>query len=128
VEAVISLDTHVAVWLHAGELERLPKSLRRKLEGDQLVICPIVLLEMEYLREVNRLTVSSDEIFADLAADVGLRICDHAFAPIVRAAVRQTWTRDPFDRIIVAHALAAGYPLATKDDSIRENFSLAIWD
>lgn len=124
---MIALDTHVAVWLHAGELERFPPALRRRLDADELVICPIVLLEMEYLREIDRLSVSSAEILADLIADVGLRVCDYSFPGVIREAVMQTWTRDPFDRIIVAHAVAAGYRLATKDETIRDHCPVAIW-
>lgn len=127
-ETVIALDTHVAVWLHAGELERFPPTLQRRLDAAELVICPIVLLEMEYLREVGRLNFTSEKILADLVADLGLRVCDHPFPAIVREAVKQTWTRDPFDRIIVAHALAAGHRLATKDDTIRARCREAVWE
>lgn len=125
---MIALDTHVAVWLHAGELERFPQSLQGRLDASDLVICPIVLLEMEYLREIGRLNFTSEEILGDLGADLGLRVCDHSFPAIIREAVKQTWTRDPFDRIIVAHALAAGYRLATKDETIRAHCREAVWE
>lgn len=127
-EAVIALDTHVAVWLHAGELERFPATLQRQLDAANLVISPMVLLEMEYLREIGRLNFSSEKILADLVADLGLRVCDHPFPAIMREAVKQIWTRDPFDRIIVAHALVAGHRLATKDDTIRAHCPAAGWE
>lgn len=127
-ETVIALDTHVAVWLHAGELERFPPSLQRRLDAVDLVICPIVLLEMEYLREIGRLNFTSKKILGDLVADLGLRVCDHPFSAIVSEAVKQTWTRDPFDRIIVAHALAAGHRLATRDETIRTHCRAAVWE
>lgn len=41
----------------------------------------------------------------------------------------QTWTRDPFDRLIVAQALEARCPLATKDSRIRGVLGdRAVWD
>jgi PIN domain nuclease of toxin-antitoxin system len=39
----------------------------------------------------------------------------------------QSWTRDPFDRLIVANALANDAPLITKDEEIRRNYSRSIW-
>jgi PIN domain nuclease of toxin-antitoxin system len=38
------------------------------------------------------------------------------------------WTRDPFDRIIVAHADVVSAPLLTKDQAIRRNYRRAFWD
>jgi PIN domain nuclease of toxin-antitoxin system len=35
--------------------------------------------------------------------------------------------RDPFDRLLSAHAVVAGIPLVTKDRVIRRNLPLAWW-
>ena len=45
----------------------------------------------------------------------------------VEAAERLSWTRDPFDRLIVAQASLAGAPLVTKDRMIRKHFAKAAW-
>jgi PIN domain nuclease of toxin-antitoxin system len=37
------------------------------------------------------------------------------------------WTRDPFDRLIVANAMADGAPLITADETILANFRDAVW-
>jgi PIN domain nuclease of toxin-antitoxin system len=37
------------------------------------------------------------------------------------------WTRDPFDRLIVAHSLCRGISLLTKDRTIRSRVELAVW-
>jgi len=37
------------------------------------------------------------------------------------------WTRDPFDRLIVAHAIKANCNLLTKDEKIRKNYAHAVW-
>jgi PIN domain nuclease of toxin-antitoxin system len=54
VAAVIYLDTHVVVWLYAGDLELLPHGVRDLLEGEELVISPMVELELQYLYESGR--------------------------------------------------------------------------
>ena len=126
-EALIALDTHVVVWLHAGETERFPSGLSQRLDVEALVICPVVLLELEYLHEIGRISVNADRIFADLASEIGLTVCPHPFSKVIREALKQSWTRDPFDRMIVAHALSAGHGLVTKDETIRAHCASAFW-
>jgi PIN domain nuclease of toxin-antitoxin system len=46
----------------------------------------------------------------------------------VQAAAGLTWTRDPFDRLIAAHAIVADAPLLTADRTILDNLPQAIWD
>jgi PIN domain nuclease of toxin-antitoxin system len=50
------------------------------------------------------------------------------FADVVATALRLDWTRDPFDRLIVAQAIAEDANLATRDRVVRRNFKGAIWD
>jgi PIN domain nuclease of toxin-antitoxin system len=37
------LDTHVVVWLYAGMTERLPSSMRQRLNASDLYISPRVI-------------------------------------------------------------------------------------
>lgn len=125
-EAVVALDTHVVAWLYADDRDRLRPVLKR-LTASDLVISPIVTLELEYLREIGRLRVGGQEIVSDLVARVGLRLSMAPMAQVVGHALGLSWTRDPFDRIIVAQAIADGVPLLTKDSTIREHFPHAVW-
>ena len=43
-------------------------------------------------------------------------------------AAEETWTRDPFDRVIVAQARLRGAPLLTKDRAIHAGYERAIWE
>lgn len=126
-ERVIRLDTHVVVWLYTGELERFTPEGRELLETKQLTVSPIVQLELNYLHEIERLRVGGAEILGDLESRVRLFIANHPLLAVVQAAASLTWTRDPFDRLIVGDALAANCPLLTKDDQVRANLSLAVW-
>jgi PIN domain nuclease of toxin-antitoxin system len=87
----------------------------------------MVTLELEYLHEIDRLKVRAQSVMRSLQAQLGLRVCDLGFAEIVGSAVGQRWTRDPFDRLIVAHAVAAGRPLLTRDETIRRQYRRAVW-
>jgi PIN domain nuclease of toxin-antitoxin system len=74
------------------------------------------------------IVVSPQDILVKLNAEAGLTICDHPFPIIAEIALGETWTRDPFDRIIVAQARANGVaPLLTKDEAIQKNYSNARW-
>lgn len=124
---MIALDTHVVVWLHAGETDRLPPQARQELESGHAVVCPMVKLELEYLFDSGRIRFGGERILSDLAADIGLVMCGHPFPAIVQEALRMTWTRDPFDRLIAGHAVAAGHQLATKDETILSHCPVAMW-
>lgn len=121
------LDTHVLVWLYLARLDLFSQRARRLLERRALLVCPIVLLELEYLREVGRLRVPATEVAAELAERLGLGISDLDFSRAVRAALSETWTRDPFDRLIVGHAAAERSQLLTRDETIHAHYRRAVW-
>lgn len=125
--ALIYLDTHVLVWLYAGKKELFPPDIRTLLELNDLLISPFVTLELQYLFEIGRTSKPATELIRDLSWRMGIKVCDLSFPQIVEASLLQSWTRDPFDRIIVGHAQAASKPLLTKDKTILKHFPGAIW-
>jgi PIN domain nuclease of toxin-antitoxin system len=127
-DRVTRLDTHVVAWLYAGEVERLSPTARELLERGELVISPMVQLELIYLHEAGRLSARGGDVVADLRERVGLHLSDQPFSAVVAAAADLTWTRDPFDRLIVGDAVAANSPLITKDETILSHCGLARWN
>ena len=86
------------------------------------------MLELQYLFEVGRSLISPRGAVVKLRHEIGLSLCDFALPLIVEAALEEVWTREPFDRLIVAHARANGYAaLVTADLKIREHYPMAIW-
>ncbi len=125
---MIYLDTHVVVWLYEGLIEKFSSKAIHLIEENDLYISPMVKLELSYLKEIKRLSESSQVMIQDLQTRLGLKTCDLAFDTLVSKARELTWTRDPFDRLIVSHALWKKIPLITKDQSIHQHFKLAVWD
>ncbi len=125
--AVAYLDTHAAAWLYAGRGELFPEATRRVIGEHALLISPAVFLELEYLFEIGRTERPGAEVVADLGEQIGIRLCDLPFAAVVRSAAKQSWTRDPFDRLIVGHAAARGALLITKDQTIQEHYGRSVW-
>lgn len=102
--------------------------MRERLEAEAPCISPIVELELTYLYEVGRVSQPASAPLAALRSSIGLEVADAPLAELVQAAMGLSWTRDPFDRLIAAHAIVANAPLITADGTIRENLPLAIWD
>ena len=124
---MIYLDTHVVVWLYAGKVENFSEQAKELINGHEVFISPVVRLELQYLFEIQRTTVEANEIVFDLSDRIGLKICDKSFNTIVSGALDFSWTRDPFDRIVVSNAAINNNILVTKDQNILENYEKAMW-
>jgi len=126
--SVAYLDTHVAIWLHAGLINHLTEEAKRQIEANDLLISPMVLLEFQYLLDKKRIRGEPMGIYTALHTDIGLRFCSFPFAAVAVEALSCDWTCDPFDRIIVSQAKANGHSvLITADRNIRQHYSAAKW-
>ena len=126
-EEVTYLDTHVLIWLYEADAGRLSRVAAEQIEGDRLLVSPAVVLELQLLYEIQRLTQPGRIFVSKLAAEIGLEICQLDFQSVVDKAVHQKWVRDPFDRLIVAQAAANDAVLITKDENIRRHYKHALW-
>lgn len=124
---MLYLDTHAVAWLHGGRADRLSERGRALVESEPLVISPMVRLELDLLHQLGRVRHSSVRVIGSLTRHLRLGICDLPFDQVVEAALHQSWTRDPFDRLIVAHAALARSPLLTRDGAIRQHYPQAVW-
>ena len=111
---MILLDTNALIWLLTGS------GRARPLEGQtaSLRISPISLLEIRFLQEVGRLTVGSGYGLEEIEVDSRWRLDSPSSRLLFAAAFDLDWTRDPFDRLLVAHARYRGWRLATGDRSL----------
>lgn len=125
---MIYLDTHVVVWLYAGLTKKLSNSVKFLINEHELYISPIVRLELQYLYEIGRIKDPSDIITSDLFDRIGLRQCEKNFDLTIGQALIISWTRDPFDRLIVGNAAIDSNILLTKDRDILSNYPQAQWE
>jgi PIN domain nuclease of toxin-antitoxin system len=121
------LDTHAAIFLWEGRGELFGSGSRELLERAVLLASPMVRLEMGFLREVGKLRVEPDQILGSLTSDYGVTITADPMDRLVPLAMPLSWTRDPFDRLLVATALLHEAPLITRDSRIQEHFAGAVW-
>jgi PIN domain nuclease of toxin-antitoxin system len=124
---LIYLDSHVVVWLYAGLVDKFSPSTKNLLNENEVFISPIVRLELQYLYEIQRITDPANVIVADLANRIGLQVCEKDFDRVVSQAMTLSWTRDPFDRLIVAQAALQEAILVSKDQNILDHYAHARW-
>ena len=121
------LDTHVMLWLYSGQTERLSKRAANVINRERVGISPAVLLELQYLREIGRVTAAPQAIVTDLKQRVGLAVEDRSMQTITERALELSWTRDVFDRLIVAQAALDNAELVTADRLVRKHYPKAVW-
>lgn len=125
---MIHLDTQVVVWLAAKRWGQFSKAALRHIAQDSLFISPNVLVEIEILIEIQRIKAKSAwSTYEALNQELGIQLSSASAADVARQGCTFAWTRDPFDRLIVANAMADGARLVTADTRIQQNFKNAVW-
>jgi len=116
-------DTHPFVW-HLRRSKRLrPKARALFEQADQgqaqIVIPAMVLVEVMYLAEHNRITTQLAEVMELIKASTNylIRPLDEV---IISEAQNLPGTIELHDRLIVATAKALHVPLITKDEALRQ--------
>ena len=64
----------------------LSEQAKELINEHEVIISPAVRLELQYLFEIQRITVESNEIISDLSDRIGLKICDKSFNTILHSA------------------------------------------
>jgi PIN domain nuclease of toxin-antitoxin system len=113
---VILLDTHAVIWLEQRH-RRTAAFARRATE---LYVSPASVLELQFLAEAGRIRLRAST--ARTLLDEGpWPLDDPPAAAWFGRACEVGWTRDPFDRLLVAHAGLRGWRLATADQRMLAN-------
>ena len=107
---MILLDTNGLLWLDQNH--RRARQLARA--AAPLAVSPATQLELHFLLETGRIRLRSGTVRA-LLDDRRWAIDEPPALEWFGRAAEESWTRDPFDRLIVAHARLRGWPLATGD-------------
>lgn len=126
---MIHLDTQISVWLYQRKRNRLSSEAANLIKrGRGLVISPFVMIELEILHEADRIDIPSVEaLMSSLQETFSIEVSLASLRDIADKARTFAWTRDPFDRLIVANAMADGATLVTADVHIVANFTDAVW-
>jgi PIN domain nuclease of toxin-antitoxin system len=112
---VILLDTHAIIWI-----DQRHRRTRPLVQGPhRLCVSPASALELQVLVEAGRIRLKGATVSELMHRDVWT-LDDPPAAAWFDAALGLGWTRDPFDRLLVAHAALRGWRLATADAALLE--------
>ena len=118
------LDTHALVWARAAPA-KLSRAARRALEtAAERCVSGASLYEITYKATIGKWPELSPLLAVDLDAKLradGFDVVPASGAIAQRAGSLGWAHRDPFDRIIVATALARGLAVVSKDESLDAN-------
>ena len=115
---MILLDTNALIWLEQGH----PRSRALQQEERQLYVSPATLLELQFLIEVGRIRLRRGTVDR-LADDDRWLLDDPPASAWFREAIDLSWTRDPFDRLLIAHARVRGWRFATADAALLKRLA-----
>ena len=110
---MILLDTNAVIWLDRNHRRARPLA---RLSAP-LAVSPATLLELQFLTEAGRIRFQGRGL-AGFVADERWTVDEPPAADWFTRAAEESWTRDPFDRLIVAHARLRRCRLATGDTTI----------
>jgi len=112
---VILLDTNALIWIDQNH-----RRTRRLLQGTEpLAVSPASILELTFLIEVGRLRLR-DRSVRTIVDDERWVVDEAPSVEWFEGASEESWTHDPFDRLIVAHARRRRWKVATADRSMLE--------
>lgn len=126
-EAVVYLDTHIVIWLYAGLTDKLTDIAKKTIDESDVLISQFIRLELQYLFEIARIKVKPEIILNALSKAINLKVTNYPLDRIIEEALKIGWTRDVFDRLLVAESLARGSGFITADENILSNLRHAIW-
>jgi PIN domain nuclease of toxin-antitoxin system len=111
---VILLDTNAVIWLDQNH----PRTRTLARSASRLFVSPATLLELQMLDEIGRLRLRGG--IRGIVESDHWQLDDPPAVEWFERSTEESWTRDLFDRLIVAHAHVRGFRLATGDRAILE--------
>ena len=115
---VVLVDTHIALWA-LGEPDRLTRSETAVLVDPAIARClsPMSIWEAAIKRQAGRLRAPRN-LTALLGAE--FRILELTATLLEKAAELPRHHADPFDRVLVAHALSDDLEILTRDTAFAD--------
>ena len=110
----ILLDTHTLIWWFEGSSRLLPSTVELIADARATVVVSVATVwEIEIKRALGTLT-APDDVLAQVAAS-GFDLLPINGEHAVAAARLPRHHDDPFDRLLIAQAIAEGLTVVTRD-------------
>ncbi len=116
------VDTQIFIWSIISP-SRLSDHVKELLQNNQIFVCYISLFEIAIKQKIGKLselTLTIDELIRQATAD------NFSFLPISTSHISSYHVvpllethRDPFDRLIIATAIAESLPVISADEKFQ---------
>lgn len=117
------LDTHVLIWWDAGQ--RLSAAARAAIrDADEVYVSAASAWEIAIKASLGK--VVSSRSVSEAAAECGFFELPVTFAHAEQLSTLPALHRDPFDRLLVAQAIAEDLTVVTRDPAIAQYGVLVI--
>ena len=114
------LDTHVLLW-SASDPDRLADDTRAVLEdgANDVFVSVVTAWEIAIKQSLDKLELPrpAERWLPEVLRRSGFEIADIGLGAALRVRGLPWHHRDPFDRLLIAHALEDGFTIVTHDDA-----------
>jgi len=112
------LDTHIFLWYLAAS-RKLPKSVLTRIEmADVVFVSAVSIWEAGIKIKQGRLEANIDELYEGIASSGFVELAMSAKHSVSAAGLPE-YHRDPFDRMLIAQAMAEPLKLLTADELLK---------
>lgn len=118
------LDTHVLLWLLAGQESRFGPDTLDALRDQSATVSAASVWEIAIKRRLGKLKAPSDLVETVVAA--GLQLLSVTAVHAAHVADLPDHHRDPFDRLLISQAQIEDLTLVTADGIVRRYHVAAI--
>ena len=123
------LDTHAVIWL-ADSPSKIPQKIKDiiLMPNNEIYISSISLWEIAIKMSIGKLSmdISLNELF-NAVENSGFNILHISKEHLLTLSGLPILHKDPFDRLLIATALAEGLTIITIDENIQKYEVLWIW-
>jgi PIN domain nuclease of toxin-antitoxin system len=120
------LDTHALLWALADSAQLSPRARQAIADpSNEVVVNSVSAIEIAIKKSLGKLRAPDGLVAA--VKEAGFVTTDVGFSEATTLETLPWHHNDPFDRLLVAHALVTGTPIVTRDPQIASYQVQIIW-
>ncbi|HEY7388536.1 MAG TPA: type II toxin-antitoxin system VapC family toxin [Bryobacteraceae bacterium] len=122
------LDTHALVWA-VSVPDELPRRMRKILAAGEVTASVVSYWELVLKKGRKTAPVTQPAVWWDrYITRPAVEVLPVRTAHVDQLDALPEWHRDPFDRMLIAQALAENYTLASRDAALANYGVHVVWD